>query len=95
MSLLSTANCQHQFPLYQLIQVHKMINTEAIKKLSKEEKLKMMEAIWFELLNEEESIKSPDWHNDELKKTEKRLLDGQEEVIEWAEAKKELRKRFE
>jgi len=69
-----------------------MIDTATIKKLTKEEKWQIMEAIWEDLSNDEESVESPDWHHDELKKTEMRLLDGQEKVVEWAEAKKELRK---
>lgn len=65
-----------------------------IKRLSREEKLKMMETIWDDLLTEEEMIESPDWHRDALKETERRLNAGKERIVDWKDAKKELRKQF-
>jgi hypothetical protein len=72
-----------------------MQNTIEIKHLSREEKLRVMEAIWEDLSNEEEQIESPDWHNKALKETEHRLSSGQERIVDWQDAKKELRNRFE
>ena len=72
-----------------------MKNIIDIKHLSREEKIIVMEAIWVDLLDEEESIESPDWHREALKKTEIRLDAGQEKSMDWREAKKELRKQFE
>jgi hypothetical protein len=63
--------------------------------LSKEEKLRIMEAIWEDLSREEEQVDSPEWHHEALKETEERLRSGQEKLIDWDDAKKELRKRFE
>ena len=71
-----------------------MLNTTGIKQLSREEKLRIMEAIWEDLTGEEEQMVSPDWHRKALKETERRLSAGQEKIVEWQEAKKELRKRF-
>ena len=71
-----------------------MLNTTEIKQLSREEKLRIMEAIWADLTGEEEQIESPDWHRKALKETERRLGARQEKIVEWQDAKKELRKRF-
>ena len=72
-----------------------MQNTIDIKHLSREEKLRVMEAIWEDLSNEEEQIESPDWHRKALQETEHRLGSGQEKIVDWQDAKKELRNRFE
>lgn len=66
-----------------------------IKNLSREEKLRVMEAIWEDLTREEDQIESPDWHREALLATDRRLRSGQEGVVDWNDAKKELRKRFE
>jgi len=72
-----------------------MQNTIEIKQLSREEKLRVMEAIWEDLSNEEDQIESPDWHKKALQETERRLSSGQEKIVDWQDAKKDLRKRFE
>lgn len=72
-----------------------MLDPIAIKQLSREEKLRVMEAIWDDLSMEDELIKSPAWHQDALGETERRLRDGQERIVDWKDAKRELRKRFE
>lgn len=72
-----------------------MQNTIEIKHLTKEEKLRLMEDIWEDLSNDEGQIESPEWHNAALKETNHRFSIGLEKSIEWQDAKKELRKRFE
>lgn len=72
-----------------------MQNTIEINHLSKEEKLRVMEAIWADLSKEGEGIESPDWHQEALQETERRLKLGQEKIVDWLSAKKELRERFE
>ncbi len=72
-----------------------MPNTIEITRLSKEEKLRLMEAIWEELTKEVDSIESPDWHRQKLEETSRRLEEGQEPIKDWQEAKADLRKRFE
>ncbi len=64
-------------------------------RLSREKKLKVMEAIWEDLSNEEDQIESPEWHEKALQETELRLRSGKEKIVDWQEAKKDLRKRFE
>ena len=72
-----------------------MSNTIEIKHLTKEEKLKVMEDIWEDLSVDEGQIKSPEWHNAVLKETGNRFNANLEKSIDWQDAKKELRKRFE
>jgi phosphoribosylanthranilate isomerase len=72
-----------------------MQNIIEIKQLSREEKLRVMEAIWVDLSDEEEQLESPDWHKKALEETELRLSSGQEKIVDWQDAKEDLRKRFE
>jgi hypothetical protein len=72
-----------------------MAESIEIKHLSREEKLRVMEAIWEDLSREAEQVESPDWHREALEETDRRRQAGQESVVDWHEAKKELRKRFE
>ena len=72
-----------------------MSDTIEISGLSREEKLRVMEAIWEDLSREAEQVESPQWHREALEETERRFQSGQEKVVDWQDAKKELRKRFE
>ena len=72
-----------------------MPNTIEIKNLSKEEKLRVMEAIWEDLSRDEETVESPDWHREALQETKSRYNSGEEAAIDWHQAKHNLRKRFE
>jgi putative addiction module component (TIGR02574 family) len=66
-----------------------------LRKLPPSEKLKIIEALWSDLAANEDSFESPAWHEEELRKTEAEYAAGRIEVIDWENAKKELRKRFE
>lgn len=72
-----------------------MQNTFEIRHLSREDKLRVMEAIWEDLSKEDEEVESPEWHQEALQETEHRLNLGEEKMVDWDSAKKELRKRFE
>jgi hypothetical protein len=56
------------------------------------EKLRLMEALWADLNDSADEIDSPSWHQAALKETEQRLAEGHEIVMDWADAKKQLRK---
>jgi hypothetical protein len=71
-----------------------MPNEIEIGHLSREEKLRVMEAIWEDLSREAEQVESPDWHRKVLEETERRFEAGQEGLRDWSKAKKELRERF-
>lgn len=66
-----------------------------LRKLPPVEKLKIIEALWSDLARDEDAFESPAWHEEELKKTEADYTAGRVEVLDWEDAKKELRTRFE
>lgn len=66
-----------------------------LRKLPADEKLKIIEALWSDVAADDASFSSPAWHEAELKKTEADLVAGRVESLDWNEAKKELRKRYE
>ena len=63
--------------------------------MSREEKLQAMEAIWADLSKDTAAVESPPWHEDVLKDTQNRLAAGQEQILDWSEAKQQLRDRSE
>jgi Putative addiction module component len=66
-----------------------------LRKLPATEKLKIIEALWSDLAQDEESFASPGWHENALRETEADFAAGRAEVLDWEDAKKELRRRFE
>jgi putative addiction module component (TIGR02574 family) len=66
-----------------------------LRKLPRDEKLKIIETLWGDLAADDDSFESPAWHAEELRKTEAELAAGRVEVLDWEDAKKELRKRLE
>lgn len=66
-----------------------------IEKLSREEKLQLMHEIWENLVKDEKQIESPEWHKGVLHETEERVNSERERLMNWPDAKEELRKRFE
>jgi putative addiction module component (TIGR02574 family) len=66
-----------------------------LRKLPADEKLKIIEALWGDVAADDEAFQSPAWHEAELRKTEADLAAGRVEMLDWEDAKKELRKRFE
>ena len=56
------------------------------------EKLRLMEALWVELSRDEAEFESPAWHESALRETAERFSEGREEVIDWEQAKAELRR---
>jgi len=66
-----------------------------LRNLPPAEKLKIIEALWSDLIADDESLPSPAWHEQELQKTEADFKAGRLEVLDWEDEKKELRKQFE
>lgn len=66
-----------------------------LHKLSAVEKLKIIEALWNDLVSDEGNLSSPCWHETELMETEKAFLSDQVEIVDWQQAKRELRSQFE
>ena len=72
-----------------------MLNAIEIKQLTREEKLRVMEALWEDLSDDEEQVVSPDWNRKALQETESRFRSGKEMMLDLQDAKKEIRKRSE
>lgn len=66
----------------------------SLAQMTVREKLRAIETIWKDLARDERQVKSPDWHFEELKAREQRRKAGKGKVLDWDEAKKELRCRF-
>ena len=72
-----------------------MIDDLQISQMTREEKLRAMEALWADLASQETEVESPLWHREALEETAARLASGAEQVLDWEEAKRQIRKRFE
>lgn len=59
------------------------------------EKLKIIEALWSDLAQNETKFDSPAWHEDELRKTAMDVKEGRVLSFDWEDAKKSLRKSVE
>lgn len=64
---------------------------EQILKLSKLQRIRMMEKIWASLSQEDDQLSPPAWHAGELEETERRVEEGKEHFVDWSEAKRKLR----
>lgn len=68
--------------------------TLPLEKMSIEEKIRTMEAIWDDLCRKADSISSPSWHKDVLIEREERIKKGEEEFVDWSSAKKNIRNKI-
>lgn len=68
------------------------MNTTAIDQMSSEEKLRASEELWDAIAREGDRYGSPAWHEQELKETQQRYDAGAEASMDWATAKRDLRR---
>ena len=64
-----------------------------LKKMSRADKLRTMEALWIDLTRDQNKYPSPSWHFDELARTEQAIDSGQMKFVEWENAKQSIRRR--
>jgi hypothetical protein len=64
-----------------------------LKKMSRNEKLMAMEALWADLSQDESSVDSPAWHEQALRQTERMVKAGKAKFVDWDDAKAILRRR--
>lgn len=62
-----------------------------LAEMSVAEKLEAMESLWADLSLHAPEQTAPEWHREILEERERRLAAGQEEVLDWEEAKRRLR----
>ena len=63
-----------------------------IKKMSRVEKLDLLECLWADLSHNESELESPARHADTLREVCERRARNEEPVLDWDEAKRMLRK---
>jgi hypothetical protein len=68
------------------------MNTTAIDQMSWEEKLRALEELWDAITREGDRYGSPAWHEQELKETQQHYDAGAEASMDWATAKRDLRR---
>ncbi|MFZ1218083.1 MAG: addiction module protein [Chthoniobacterales bacterium] len=61
-------------------------------KMSVEEKLQTIEAIWESVSATPEDIESPVWHEKELRVREAQIASGGAKFVDWEKAKEEIRR---
>ena len=57
------------------------MNSTEISKMTKQERLQTMEALWDSLIHETPEIESPEWHGDILADRKRKIADGQAAFI--------------
>lgn len=63
------------------------MNTTDIKKLSRSERLQIMDTLWDSFLNEDIELDSPEWHDDILDERRRKIESGKAEFISLDELK--------
>lgn len=64
-----------------------------LKKMSRLEKLRAMEALWTDLSQDEAALESPAWHAEALQAAEREVAAGTAKFSDWEEAKQRIRRK--
>jgi broad specificity phosphatase PhoE len=64
-----------------------------LKKMSRDEKLRAMEALWADLSQDEAHVESPAWHEQALREAERAVKTGKAKFSDWEQAKKRIRRK--
>lgn len=67
--------------------------TLALKKMSRADKLRTMEAIWSDLTGNDARFTSPTWHGTALFETQRLVKAGKAKFSDWEDAKVRLRRK--
>lgn len=68
-----------------------MATTVDLQEMTTPDKLRLMEALWQNLSTTAEEIVSPQWHGEVLAERDRLIESGEETLIDWETAKKQLR----
>jgi hypothetical protein len=61
-----------------------------LKTMSRAEKLRIMEEIWVDLTEDDETFESPAWHKEALEEAKHAVEDGTATFSDWEDAKKRI-----
>jgi hypothetical protein len=70
-----------------------MAVTLAIERMSREDKLRAMEALWADLSRDEAELDSPRWHGAVLRDTEQLVREGKAKFSDWQSARRRIRRK--
>jgi hypothetical protein len=76
-----------------ILQTIDMAITLPIKRMSREDKLRAMEALWADLSRDEAKVESPGWHGAALRNAQQLLRNGKAEFSDWQAARRRLRRK--
>ena len=65
----------------------------SLKKMSRLDKLRAMEALWTDLSRDDDKFDSPAWHGEALREAERAVAAGTAKFSDWDEAKKSIRRK--
>jgi hypothetical protein len=65
--------------------------TVDLRQMSVPEKLRLMEDLWHDLSQNERTVVSPEWHGEVLAERERKLASGEDSLVDWETAKRQLR----
>jgi hypothetical protein len=70
-----------------------MPTTLPIAQMTREEKLRALEALWEDLSRDCEQLPVPQWHKDVLAERERLVAQGKARFIDWETAKRRIARR--
>lgn len=70
-----------------------MAVTLRIGRMSREDKLRAMEALWADLSRDEAELESPTWHGAVLRETEQLVREGKAKFSDWQSARRRIRRK--
>jgi hypothetical protein len=70
-----------------------MAVTLPIARMSREDKLRAMEALWVDLSRDEDETDSPGWHEATLRETEQLVREGKAKFSDWQSARRRIRRK--
>ncbi len=68
-----------------------MIATLPLHEMNLSEKFMLMEMIWDDITHNSADFTSPGWHADILKERDAKIASGEDKLIDWELAKKQMR----
>jgi hypothetical protein len=70
-----------------------MAVTLPLKRMSRADKLRAMEALWTDLSQDEREFDSPAWHGTALHETERLVREGKAKFSDWPAARRRIRRK--
>jgi hypothetical protein len=68
--------------------------TVDLRQMSLPDKLRLMEELWRDLSQNESNVPSPEWHGTILEDRERKLASGEDKLVDWDDAKRQLRSKL-